>query len=78
MIDGKIGPVIRARRIKKRITLTKLAEDLGISVGQLCDWEHGRKEPRGSQLLKAFDILGLKRKDFGISEPTTEVLQNHP
>lgn len=48
---------IRELRIEKGISQKELAEYLGMSAGNLCDWEKGRTEPDINALIRIADYF---------------------
>ena len=48
---------IRELRIEKGISQKELAEHLGMSAGNLCDWEKGRTEPDIGALIRIADYF---------------------
>ena len=55
------GEALREARKAKRITLRKIAEHIGKSIGYLSDVEHERKRPPNLELVsKIEDFLGVE------------------
>lgn len=48
---------IRELRIEKGVSQKELAEYLGMSAGNLCDWEKGRTEPDINALIRIADYF---------------------
>lgn len=46
-------------RMQEGITQKKLAEDLHISAGNLCDWEKGRSEPDIAKMILLADYFDV-------------------
>ena len=46
-------------RTQAGLTQKKLAEELNISAGNLCDWEKGRTEPDIEKLIKLADYFDV-------------------
>ena len=46
-------------RKMKGITQKEFAEKLGVSAGNLCEWEKGRIEPSISALIKMSELLDI-------------------
>jgi DNA-binding transcriptional regulator YiaG len=59
MNKENIGHLIRATRQSQNISQTELAQRIGASKSLVCDWEHGRKEPTGSKMIKIIQTLNL-------------------
>ena len=55
-----LGARIKSERLKKGITLEKLAYEMSISKGNLSDIENGKKDPR-------YTTLRLLSKGIGVS-----------
>ncbi len=53
---AKVGAKYKARRTAKRLTLARVARAMGISVGFLCDMEHGRK-PMNAARRAQYDAI---------------------
>lgn len=59
MTKSELGKRIRAARLEKGISQVELAAQLESLPSQICDWEHGRREPTGRKMLLLVSILGL-------------------
>lgn len=46
-------------RQQEGITQKRLAEELGMSAGNLCDWEKGRTEPDVEKLIRLADYFDV-------------------
>lgn len=62
----ELGEAIRKARKSKRLTLTALAEQLGVSYPAVQQWEVGKTDPSTENLLKVSRLLGV---DFLKFEP---------
>lgn len=61
------SPLKRARKAAK-ITLERLAEDVGLSVSQLSRFESGKREPRVAELERIAARLGVRPEELrGVS-----------
>lgn len=58
------GETIRARRIKRGLTQTELAELLGVHWRTVQDWERGIWLPRGTTAVALKEVLGGKIEDY--------------
>jgi hypothetical protein len=58
------GQRMQAYRESARVTLRVLATELGLSVGYLCDLEHGRKRWGSELTLKYINALGNLRRNL--------------
>ena len=63
-----IGKVIKIGRIKKNIKQKDLSKKIEVHNQELCDWENGRKIPRGDSLIKLMQELGIETKNFAEDE----------
>jgi len=52
------GPAIRAIREARNLTVTQVAESLGVSKSQVCNWESGARNPRPRHLYALAGLLG--------------------
>lgn len=60
----QIGKRLKALREKAGISQEKLAEDMGVSKGQLQKYEYGRNMMNTEKLQKAADALSVLVQDF--------------
>ncbi|MDY6367553.1 MAG: helix-turn-helix transcriptional regulator [Clostridia bacterium] len=53
--------MIKLTEIRKQegVSQKQLANDLGVSAGNLCDWEKGRTEPNIDMLIKIADYFDV-------------------
>lgn len=51
-------------RTESGITQKKLAEDLHMSAGNLCDWEKGRTEPDIDKIIRLADYFDVSVDDL--------------
>ncbi len=59
-MEIKVGEIIRARRLERKMTLTGLAEVVGVSAGYLSQIENGRKQnPKLEIVLRLIHHLDL-------------------
>lgn len=56
----EIGAVIRARRVKEKVTLEEMAALTGIGINTLSRLERGVGNTQLDVLLKVLDALGLE------------------
>lgn len=49
---------LRELRMARGISQKKLADHLGMSPGNLCDWEKGRSEPNIASLIRLANYFG--------------------
>ena len=56
------GEVLRSFRLSDEETLSTFAKELGISIGNLCDLEKGRKLPSPVRAAKIARKLGLSQE----------------
>lgn len=56
----EIGAVIRARRVKEKVTLEEMAALTGIGINTLSRLERGVGNTQLGVLLKVLDALGLE------------------
>lgn len=74
----QIGPIIRALRKSKNLSLVKLGEHTGMSAGLLSKIERGRLIPTLSTLLRIATVFGLGLDHFFSKEeprPTAAVVR---
>ena len=57
--EGRVGPLIRTFRLRRRLTLAQLSSLSGISVGHLSRLENGTREPTVRLLLQLARALGV-------------------
>ena len=58
--SAEIGAVIRARRLKERVTLEDMAALTGIGINTLSRLERGVGNTQLNVLLRVLDALGLE------------------
>ena len=58
--SAEIGAVIRARRLKERVTLEDMSALTGIGINTLSRLERGVGNTQLNVLLKVLDALGLE------------------
>lgn len=58
--SSKIGAVIRARRVKEKVTLEEMAALTGIGINTLSRLERGVGNTQLTVLLKVLETLGLE------------------
>ena len=59
-MEIKVGEIIRAKRLERKMSLTELAGEVGISAGYLSQIENGRKQnPKLEIILKLIHRLDL-------------------
>lgn len=63
-----LGEAIRAARKAKKMTLTTLAGQLGISYPAVQQWEAGKTEPSTDNLLKVCRILDIDPLKAGLAD----------
>ena len=54
-----IGPIIKAARKARRLTLAEVGDTLGVTRQYVHAWEAGRRNPGPKHLAKLADVLGL-------------------
>ena len=59
-------------RAQEGVSQKKLAEDLHMSAGNLCDWEKGRTEPDIERLIKLADYFDVSLDYLMGREPVAE------
>lgn len=52
------GPAIRAIREARALTISQVAESLGVSRSQVCNWESGARNPLPRHLFALAGLLG--------------------
>lgn len=62
--EGEVGKRIKACRLKKKITLARLAEKAGLTKGYLSKIENTRKAPPVSTLIILARVLGINVSDI--------------
>ena len=68
-------------RLQEGVSQKKLAEDLHMSAGNLCDWEKGRTEPDIERLIKLADyfdvsldfLMGREVRSSDKAAPSTDL-----
>ncbi|MBQ2869442.1 MAG: helix-turn-helix domain-containing protein [Akkermansia sp.] len=60
MNSSEIGAVIRARRVKEKVTLEEMAALTGIGINTLSRLERGVGNTQLTVLLKVLETLGLE------------------
>ena len=58
---GRFALRLRTLREKAELTVQEIAEETGVKIRTLYDWEAGRTEPGFNHLPILADILGLKK-----------------
>ena len=53
------APAAKAIREAKRLTVTQVAERVGVTQGQLSNWESGRRNPTDANLFALVGALGV-------------------
>ena len=51
-------------RSLKNISMTELAESIGVSQSTISDWEHGKKMPRSGAIQKIADYFNIEKTDL--------------
>lgn len=79
----RFGRRLRSEREKAKVTLTKLAEHLGISIPYLSDIERGNRAPfDNAKILAAADLLNIHSKELlreaAVSRGVIELNANVP
>jgi transcriptional regulator with XRE-family HTH domain len=58
--DQSFAELFREARIEKEITLRKISERVGLSIGYLSDIEHKRRNPPAKEIVKMIEeVLGI-------------------
>lgn len=70
--DDNVGERIRIRRKAKRMTLSDLSLQTGISTGYLSQIERGQHSPSVSTLQKVVGVLGLEMADLFTASSNAE------
>jgi DNA-binding transcriptional regulator YiaG len=60
------------RSIRGQRTQVELAQSLGVTKQQVCDWEHGRYKPNSEQ-LKRLGITRIER--YELEKSTTRTVE---
>ena len=53
-----VGERLKRHRERLGLTLTAMAQQLGVAQATLCRWEGGEREPGGQHLIGVESILG--------------------
>ncbi|MFC1480190.1 helix-turn-helix domain-containing protein [Candidatus Omnitrophota bacterium] len=64
MMNIALGDKLKQLRKEKGLTIAALAEMLGVSVGIISEWEHGRKEPRHSNREKLCELYEITEAEL--------------
>ena len=59
-----IGPIIKAARQARGLTLAEVGSALGVTRQYVQAWEAGRRNPGPKHLAKLADVLGLEIADL--------------
>ena len=60
-----IGPLIKAARLQRGLTLQHVADALGLlNRQQVWEWESGKVEPRFERIAQLSEVLGLDVRDL--------------
>lgn len=51
-------------RSLKNISMTQLADSIGVSQSTVSDWEHGKKMPRSGAIQKIADYFNIEKSDL--------------
>jgi len=62
------GNKFRSLRKSKKITMTEIANGVGVSQSAISHWESGKNSPTDQALQRAAEILGCNVEDFQASE----------
>jgi transcriptional regulator with XRE-family HTH domain len=62
----------KARSIMKRITQSRMAEELGVHVGTVTAWEIGKQRPEGRRLEQLAEYLGVSASFLVTGEESPE------
>jgi transcriptional regulator with XRE-family HTH domain len=54
------GPKLRAIRALRGISQAKLAEDAGVAINAICEFEAGKRDIRASTVAKLCEALGVQ------------------
>jgi len=57
--EVEFGRKMQARRVAGGATLSSMAEQMNLSIGYVCDLEHGRKKWRSGLIIAYEDALSL-------------------
>ena len=58
------GDWIKLKRLEKNLTLSHVAEKMGIAASLVCSWESSSRQPDSQQLAVLSSVLGFDAKDF--------------
>lgn len=61
-----IGKRLKELREQEGLTVTEMAEVIGVSRTSVGNWERGSKQPRKNHLKKYADYFEVSQKDVGI------------
>jgi transcriptional regulator with XRE-family HTH domain len=67
------APAARAIREKSGLTVSKTAEQLGVTQGQVSNWEAGRRQPTELNLYALAGLLGVPLAAITIPDATKAV-----
>ena len=59
-----IGPLIKAARLQRGLTLADVGSALGVARQYVYAWEAGRRNPGPKHLAKLAEVLGLDVRDL--------------
>ena len=59
-----IGPLIKAARLQRGLTLADVGSALGVTRQYVYAWETGRRNPGPKHLAKLAEVLGLEIADL--------------
>ena len=59
-----IGPIIKAARLQRGLTLAEVGSALGVARQYAHAWEAGRRTPGPKHLAKLAEVLGLDVRDL--------------
>jgi transcriptional regulator with XRE-family HTH domain len=59
-----IGPIIKAARQTRGLTLAEVGSALGVTRQYVYAWESGRRKPGPKHLAKLAEVLGLQVTDL--------------
>ena len=76
--DRDIGQAIRARRVTKGMSQSKLAESVGVTFQQVQKYENGRNRISGSRLAKIAVALGCRAGDLVDGEAALGIAVQSP
>lgn len=59
-----MGEIIRSRRKEIKMSQEELAKALGVTQGNVSQWENGETTPRVEKLGKLAEVLGIDVKEL--------------